>query len=167
MFTRVLKIRYAFNELYVNFCGWSVRKILKALQYKPKPYFVIPVLRLSIGRHRTLIFAIVLVELKLISVHFCIKGFIYMIEMSSSSSSNSSVSYIQIYKRWVGADHRRNEESTIPVGNILFKLKFRNVVRKSEYQMVDHETTDEEKVAVSIRRLILCLLVFFSLLQFC
>ena len=66
------------------------------------------------------------------------------------ASTNSGVSYKQVYNRWLSIDHRRNKELTIPVNNILLKLKLREVVVETEYQMVNHEITDEGKSKVKI-----------------
>ena len=66
------------------------------------------------------------------------------------ASTNSGVSYYQVYKRWLSVDHRRNKESIIPVTIILSKLRVRGVVDKSEDQTVNHEITDERKSMVKI-----------------
>ena len=69
------------------------------------------------------------------------------------ASTNSGVSYKQVYNRWLSIDHRRNKELTIPVNNILLKLKLREVVVETEYQMVkmlNHEITGEGKSMVKI-----------------
>ena len=66
------------------------------------------------------------------------------------TSTNSGVSYYQVYKRWLSVDHRRNKESIIPVTIILSKLRVRGVVDKLEDQTVNHEIIDERKSMVKI-----------------
>ena len=66
------------------------------------------------------------------------------------NSTNSGVSYKQVYNRWLSVDLRRNVELTIPVDNILSKLRLRGVVGESENEMVDHEITKERKSMVKI-----------------